>query len=285
MPMPTSASPASGLAALGPLINGLSPGCMGALGGMFVNPTSELASCLSLPDAISLFTGGGNSSVVPAFDTYLTKDICGKPPCSAQTLSGTEKAFHQACSDQDLAVNNGSNFAALFDKLIDNYAPFRDAACNANGATNQNCVVETMNSIESATKMPLTTQGFIGLLANASQFGQLAQVLAKNNNALCSDCNKAILTTVIKSSGIPMSQLAQVVNSSPNLGGLFNVTSQTCGASFVDGSIPTTTKNTSTSGASGNARTSANSNSAGVFTVPVFAGAALVVASASLLFL
>ncbi len=143
--LPSQASAQGGLAALGPLVSGLSANCLGAFASFVTNPSDPLSQCLSLSDALTTFTSAGtNSSLVPGFQSYFDKDICGKPACSGQTLGTANNTLNQACTASDLAANNGTNAAVLFQALIGQYYTIRNAVCLNDTKTNTNCVVQTM---------------------------------------------------------------------------------------------------------------------------------------------
>ena len=272
----TSTASSSPLGSLGPLIGSLSSGCTAAIGGFVLNPTSALATCLSLGDALSTFTqAGSDSSLVPSFNTYLSTDICGKPACSGQALSDANTTLNNGCNAQDKASNGGVNGASLFQELLDNYYTLRNSACYANSATNTNCVVESMYAVQNATGKPLSLSTLTGLLGSSSSSQSLIQSLEQNKTLLCSDCNKAILSAALKGSNISTSQVQQAGQSSGMTGSLVQSTTQTCGQSFLDGSIPSTVKNASVTSSGSNASGSSGSSAASVISAPIAASGLL----------
>ncbi|KDN41967.1 hypothetical protein K437DRAFT_295460 [Tilletiaria anomala UBC 951] len=259
---------------LGQIINGLSPGCVGAIGGFVLNPTDPLALCLSLSNALQTFTAAGqNSSLVPAFNSYLTQDICGKPACSADALAKGNATLNTACSDSDRAANNGTNAAVLFQELLTSYYPIRNAVCNENTKSGTNCVVETMYGIQNATGQTLSLSTLVGLLSEPEKALQLERVLLSNNTVLCTDCNKALISSILKTEDTSSSQAISAASSnSPSqlIGGV----EKQCGASFLNGQFPNDTKNSSITASSSSGSNSSQGGSNGASVAVSGSGAA-----------
>ncbi|KAJ9478854.1 Midasin [Pseudozyma hubeiensis] len=236
------------------LVTGLSSSCASGLVGLVAS--SNVSSCLALPNAVGALTSAGNNSVVPGLQSYLSGSICGsgKPVCSTSELSAANATLLQSCSS-DLSSNNGANIPALVYYFINSYDKLRNAGCLQNSQS-QYCLIEEMYALQNATGRQISFSSIQGLLSNETVQGQSLQALAANKTAFCTDCTHALYSTLFPT------------NSNQRVMGAVE---QTCNSSFVDGKIPSSIKSTaqgnstSTGSSSGSSTTKSGNGAMGGF--------------------
>ena len=120
---------------------GLSVQCLGGLAGLITN--SALNQCLQLTEAVGAFGAAGQtSSLIPAFNTYLSNSICPGAPCNSTTIMTANSTIGTACSSE---LQNGTSIATVLSFLFSNYDSVRSAFCLEDTTqNNQLCVTQTL---------------------------------------------------------------------------------------------------------------------------------------------
>lgn len=223
----SSAAPASGSSAGGggvtSLVSGLSSSCQAAAGSLL---SSEFGSCANIIGLVSVI--GSKGSVVPSLNTWIT-GICTSNPCSDSTLSTAQSSVNTGCSDD---VTKGTASAVSLTTIVGNYKPIRNMLCTQYVSNGTYCVPGILTDIQNASGKNISVMEVQGLLTQGSS---ALQTMLGNipSGTYCTDCGKAIFIEAaqIKANGTSTNATA----ASGSLG-------SQCGASFVDGNLPTTVR-------------------------------------------
>lgn len=228
------------------LVTGLSAGC--ATGLLQIVTSSNISSCLALPQAVAALTSSGNNSIVPGLNQYLGGSICGsgKPACTQAQLSAANGTLLQSCGS-DLQSNNGENIPALVYYFINSYDELRTAGC-LQDSQSQYCLVNDMYTLQNVTRMPLTLSSIQSILGNKTTQQQSLEALAANKTAFCTDCTHGLYTVLNPN------------NTNQQFAGAVN---QTCNATFLDGKVPSTLKSTADGNSTIPGASSGSSSSSG----------------------
>lgn len=199
----------------------LSQGCENALEGLL---TSSDAACLN-PSALLSFALGSNSGSIPAtLNTWLT-GICSSGSCTNDSISSVVTSLTSGCSTELSAL--GISTSSIQNEAItiaqEVYPTIRQIACLQDDTTNQLCAVETLTNLENVVGQLNVTD--LNILNVFSTFANSAESIA------CTDCMKESFS--IAKSNFP----SLVSQAEPDAQAL-------CGASFVDGSLPSTVSQT-----------------------------------------
>nr|QBH67482.1 hypothetical protein UE_1416 [Ustilago esculenta]QBH67595.1 hypothetical protein UEMT_2061 [Ustilago esculenta] len=219
------------------LVTGLSAGCASGLIGIVTS--SNVSSCLALPQAVGALTSAGNSSVVPGLNQYLGGSICGsgKTACTKDQLSAANNTLLQSCGS-DFALNNGQNIPALVYYFINSYDKLRTAGC-LQDSKGELCLVQDMYILQNVTQQPISFTGIQSILSNQTAQQQSLMALTANKTAFCTECTHGLYAVLFPN------------NSNAQLAGAVN---QTCSSTFLDGKVPSTLKST----ANGNSTSAAS---------------------------
>ena len=222
------------------LVTGLSSGCATSL--VTLVTASNITSCLALPSAVGALTSGGNGSVIPGLNNYLSNSICGssKPACTRDQLSAANNTLLQSCSS-DLQSNGGANIPGLVYYFINSYDKLRTAGC-LQDSQGQYCLTKDMYELQNITQMPITFSSVQNILSNETTQQQSLMALSANKTAFCTDCTHGLYAVLFPNNS--NQRLAAAVN-------------QTCNSTFLDGKVPSTLKST----ANGNSTTAASTAS------------------------
>jgi uncharacterized membrane protein YgcG len=107
------------------------------------------------------------------------------------------------------------------------------------------------SNVQTSTRQNITLSYLLSF--NTSSVSSLVQALARNQTALCTDCNKALFTTLA-----PLVASSSSTAVQGNASSLESVFTQACGANSL-GTIPSTV----TESANGNSTSSSSSSSSG----------------------
>ncbi|KAE8207354.1 hypothetical protein CF327_g7360 [Tilletia walkeri] len=213
--------------ALGSLVSGLSPSCIGNIGGLALS--GDLSDCLGLSSALGTFTSlGSGDSLAPAIQSYLADNVCPKAACSSSVLSDAQNKVGSACSAEDRANNNGINLVTGLELILSNYTQIRNIACLKQSNSQDYCVTDTLDLYQDQTKSNVTVSKLLDLVENPSS---LISSLT-NPLAFCTSCVDAI------SSAVYGTALDGPLISNSSDSTLKNGLVQGCGASYDDGTIP-----------------------------------------------
>ncbi|PWN35321.1 uncharacterized protein FA14DRAFT_178697 [Meira miltonrushii] len=255
------------------LISGLSTNCLGGLASLLSN--QDLNSCLAITSVITeLGTVGQNDSLVGPLNTYIGSNLCPASPCSNSTLASANSTINQSCSSE---IQSGANvLPGLLQLVVSNYNDVKKASCYEDTkANNEICIVQTLTNLQQNLGQNVSLNTITSLSKGGSSALQpLLSKLAANSSALCTDCNRGILTTLAPT-------LQSYLNSSTNQA-LQQAVAQGCGQTFLTSGVPTDLKET------GKLQTTSGSNSgtngASLVTVSsVTAGTALLAIGMALL--
>lgn len=223
----SSATPASGSSAstggVTSLVAGLSSSCQAAAGSLL---SSEFGSCANIIGLVSVI--GSKGSVVPSLNTWIS-GICTSSPCSDSTLSTAQSSINTGCSDD---VTKGTASAVSLTTIVGNYKPIRNMLCTQYVSNGTYCVPGILTDIQNASGKNISVTEVQGLLTQGSS---ALQTMLGNipSGTYCTDCGKAIFieASQIKANGTSTNATA----ASGSLG-------SQCGASFVDGNLPSTVR-------------------------------------------
>ncbi|KAI0695974.1 hypothetical protein C8T65DRAFT_583856 [Cerioporus squamosus] len=232
--------------------------------------TSSDASCLNAQALVGLVassSSSSNTSIVSSINTWAT-GLCSKPACSNDTLAAVVSNITSGCSSdlQSLGLSNIDS-GELTSIVQTAYPTVRQVLCLADtNNSNTLCVTEALNSIEPYTGQ-LSVSNIESIATTIMSGGAIPNV---PSNVTCTDCVKGAYSIVAQNFGdlIPSSVSSDL--------------SSTCGASFVDGSQPSTvTQLASDSGSS--TTVTPNGAAPSYSTAPVFGivGSALLAVSSA----
>jgi len=214
----------------------LSQGCESAVEGLLTSPD---AACLN-PSALLSFVLGSDAGSIPSTVNSWLTGICSTGSCTNDSISSVVTNVASACSSElsSLGIST-SDVQSAIAIAQDVYPTVREVACLQDDSTSQLCVVETLNNLESVVgQVNITDLNVLNLFS----------VFANNvESVACTDCMKESFS--IAKSNFP----SLVSQAEPDAQAL-------CGASFVDGSLPTTVSQTANDAVF--STTSTNSNAA-----------------------
>ncbi|KDE08909.1 hypothetical protein MVLG_01004 [Microbotryum lychnidis-dioicae p1A1 Lamole] len=222
------------------IATGLSSACQSAVVSLL---GSDFGTCASLTGLVAVATTSG--SIINPVNTWL-ENICTKT-CNSTTLINAQKAVFTGCATD---ISSGVTTAVALQAAIASYTTFRSAACMESTSNSTLCLTQLLTEIQ-AVSGNLTITEVLSLTSNLTSIESLPTAEA------CSDCNKALFTTlepvITNASGTASSELKAGLSSK-------------CGATFVNGMMPssvsTTTGNATTgSAATANGTTSTTSTS------------------------
>ncbi|TFK92064.1 hypothetical protein K466DRAFT_582280 [Polyporus arcularius HHB13444] len=190
--------------------------------------TSSDASCLNAQALVGLVassSSSSNTSIVSSVNTWAT-GLCSKPACSNDTLAAVVSNITSGCS-ADLQSLGLSNIDAgeLTSIVQTAYPTVRQVLCLADTSnSNTLCVTEALKSIEPYTGA-LSVSNIESIATGIMGGGAIPSI---PTNLTCTDCVKGAYSIVSQNFGdlIPSSVSSDL--------------SSTCGASFVDGALPST---------------------------------------------
>ncbi|TFY58106.1 hypothetical protein EVJ58_g6621 [Rhodofomes roseus] len=210
--------------------------------------TSTETTCLNAQSLVGLIVSTQNASVVTTVNNWLT-GMCSQSLCSNQTLSDVVTNVTSGCaSDLQSAGISTSDPSSLVSMVQQYYPTARQAACLADTSNNKTlCATELLTNIQSqvGTITKNTLQSVVSEIAGGS--------VALGSNVTCTDCTKAMYNLAVQADP----GLASTLNST--------VVGQ-CGASFTDGSEPSTITQTAN-----NAAASTTSGALSVSAMPLTA--------------
>ncbi|KAI9066570.1 hypothetical protein FKP32DRAFT_1621942 [Trametes sanguinea] len=229
---------------------------------------SSDASCLNAQSLVGLVVSSStssNSSVVPTINSWLT-GLCSRPACTNSTLASVVQNVTSGCSSELSALGLSNVNADELTTLVQTaYPTVRQVACLGDTSNNNAlCVTETLNNLEPYTGT--LTVANIESLASQIVSGSVPNV---PSNVTCTDCTKAAYNLVQQNFGDLISGFSGDVNS-------------TCGASFTDGSQPSSVTQLATDSTQ-SASQSSTANGAGVLSAPIGFGPFVGLAASSLL--
>ncbi|KAH9858400.1 hypothetical protein C2E23DRAFT_798438 [Lenzites betulinus] len=231
----------AGLQMAGSSAQSISTQCQAALATIV---GSSDASCLNAQALVGLVvasTSSSNTSIVPTIDSWLT-GMCSRPACSNSTLATVVSSITSGCTTELSALGLSNVDSSELTTLVQTaYPTVRQVACLGDTSNNNTlCLTETLNNLEPYT----------GTLTVANIESLSSQIIAGTipnvpSNVTCTDCTKAAFNIV-------QTEFDDLFS------GFTSDVSTTCGASFVDGTEPSTvtqlaTDSTASAAASSNA--------------------------------
>ncbi|KAF9522634.1 hypothetical protein CPB83DRAFT_864199 [Crepidotus variabilis] len=199
-------------------ISGIGQQCMTALEGVLASP--DASGCLNTGALLALGISN-NSTFVPALNTWVT-GLCGQPACSNATLSAVTQNITSGCSTElkALGVNTDKDSTSQLTQDIQTYYPtVRKVFCLKDGGNL--CINETFTNLANSL-------GGLSLASLSADVTDGIKTLTNlPNNITCTDCIKETYNIVVQDFPKDQSVLQAAAKAK-------------CGASFVDGSAPST---------------------------------------------
>jgi len=219
----------------------LSQGCEDSVKGLLTSPD---AACLN-PTALLSFVLGSSSGSVPATINTWLNGICSSGSCTNQSISNVVTNLTSGCSAElaSVGVSTSSIQSDVISIAQQVYPTVREIACLKDDTSNQLCAVETLNNLESVVgQLNITDLNVLNLVSDAATlFSNGVQSLA------CTDCMK-------ESFFIAQSNFPSIVSQAePEAQAL-------CGASFLDGNLPSTVSQSANDAVFSSAPSSSQSN-------------------------
>ncbi|KAF9565526.1 hypothetical protein CPC08DRAFT_759446 [Agrocybe pediades] len=199
------------------LINSLSSSCQTTLKGLLTAPEAE---CLNLGSFLSSAVAS-NKTVPDIADSWLT-GLCALGSCSDANIASVVTTVAQGCSTD---LNNaGITSLISTDQMVSFaqqfYPSARQVACLKDDSANKLCVPSTLSSVESIIG-PLSVS-----MLNVDSLTQNGEKLLSNLKSFaCTGCVKQAYNIISKV--FPSQSILGVGNSE---------LTDSCGASFIDGS-------------------------------------------------
>lgn len=199
----------------------LSQGCQSAIEGLLTSPD---AACFNPSALLSAVLGSNSGSITNTVNTWLT-GICSAGSCTNDSIASVVTDVTSGCSTElaSLGISVSNVQSDVISAVQAAYPTVREIACTQDDTTNQLCVVETLNNLEAAVGQVNVTD--LNILNLFSTLANDAESIA------CTDCMKESFS--IAKSNFP----SLVSQAEPDAEAL-------CGASFVDGTLPTTVSQT-----------------------------------------
>lgn len=196
-----------------------------------------------------------------AVNTFL-QGACSQT-CSSSVLATASSQVQTGCAT-DLASANP--VAEILNTLVSNYTQVTGLACLQASSNATFCLTNLLSGIQNSTGTPITLNSITSLISGNGLASMLNSLPA---STLCTDCAHGIVTK------------AQVLVPASSASTLNGDVSGKCGASFVDGKVPSTVRPYSNSSNSSGSAVTSSSLSAGesvgvqrVFAVSVVGAAA-----------
>ncbi|KAG6817178.1 hypothetical protein H0H87_011880 [Tephrocybe sp. NHM501043] len=174
---------------------------------------ADVNACL-VPSPLITVLANSNASIVEPVNNWLN-GLCAAPVCSNDTISAIVVNATAGCSAELATFGISSNDNSALTALVQQYYPTaRKALCLKDG--NTNCITQTLTNVQDI-RGTLSISNIVSFASNEGSDTTLPV------NVTCTDCVKAIYTTL--RSDIPRFQHSDSEK-------------DTCGATFVDGTIP-----------------------------------------------
>lgn len=199
------------------ILGDLSSSCQGALTGLL---TSDFSTCANVLGIANIASASG--SVVTPVNTYI-QGICTNAPCTQAALNNASSTIQTGCSSD---LSSGSSIPVALEAIVNNYGDIRSLLCTKQTANNTYCVTQTLYAVQNTTGTQLTITALEGIFSNSSTSNFLDSI---PTSVYCTDCGHAIVTEALP--------IVQNVSSSDKSTFSKDV-SDKCGASFVDGKLP-----------------------------------------------
>lgn len=208
-------------------LTSISQSCQTTVTGILASP---IANCINVAGLLGVASASG--SVITPLDGWI-KGVCSTT-CSPSDLSTAKTNVMSGCAAD---LQSGNPAAEAIYVLTANYTQVKDVLCLEAVSNSTFCLTDFLNNVQTSSGKTLDLNTVAGLISSNVQ--TLESLLGSlPNSQLCSDCNKAFVSKVTPF--LPQSDVSQ----------LDALATSKCGASFVDGSLPSTVKEASgTSGA------------------------------------
>ncbi|KAF9066149.1 hypothetical protein BDP27DRAFT_1050422 [Rhodocollybia butyracea] len=203
----------------------LSSGCQTSLESLLTSPD---AACLNPTGLISSIIGGSSGSIPTTVNSWLT-GVCSSGACTNQSIANVVTNLTDGCSTElsSLGISVSSVQSDIISVAQAVYPTIRQIACLQDDTSNQLCAVQALNNLSSVVgQLNVSDITFLNLFTDA-------QALFANGvqNIACSDCMK-------ESFSIAKTNFPSIVSDAePEAQAL-------CGASFLDGNLPSTVSQT-----------------------------------------
>ncbi|SCV71952.1 BQ2448_4646 [Microbotryum intermedium] len=198
------------------------------------------------------FSPTTSGSVIAPVNSWL-ENVCTRT-CNSSTVDSAQTTISTGCATD---ITNRVATAVALQSAIVSYSIFRSAACLESTSNSTLCLTQLLTDIQEVSGN-LTIAEVLSLTSNLTSLGSIPTAEA------CSDCNKALFTTLepvlINASSTEASQLRASLSSK-------------CGATFVDSMMPSSVS-TSTGNATTGSSPTANGSTSTTST-PLSAGKGL----------
>ncbi|KZT67171.1 hypothetical protein DAEQUDRAFT_406105 [Daedalea quercina L-15889] len=216
--------------------------------------TSTETTCLNAQSLVGLVVSTSDASVISTINSWLT-GMCSQTACSNQTLSDVVSNVTSGCSSDLQSAGISTSDPSELVSIVQQYYPtVREAACLADTSDNKTlCATELLTNIQSqvGTITKSNVQSVVSEIAEGS--------ITLGSNVTCTDCTKAMY--------------GLAAQADPSLASTYNSTvADQCGASFTNGTEPSTITQTANDAAS-------SSTSSGAFSVSPAPFAAVAISS------
>ncbi|KAL8276839.1 hypothetical protein RQP46_010770 [Phenoliferia psychrophenolica] len=205
---------------------------------LVVVATSVSAQSITSLGLVSVLSATG--SIITPLTSWLG-GACTQT-CSSATLSTAESTIQSGCASD---ITSGAALATGLQTLTSNYTAVKDVLCLQAVSNSTYCLTNLLTSVEAATGSPVNVSSVTSLLTGGTAgFATLLSTLPAST--LCTDCTHALvskLTVLAKDTSTSTSSLSSV--------------SSECGASFTDGTIPSTVQEGTSAASSSASSTSA----------------------------
>ncbi|KAF5393403.1 hypothetical protein D9757_000695 [Collybiopsis confluens] len=197
------------------------------------------AACLNPTAFLSFVVGNGAGNVTSTVNTWLS-GLCSSGACTNQSIANVVTNLTSGCSNElsALGVSVSSIQSEVISIAQQVYPTVRQVACLKDDSTSQLCAIETLSNLQSVIG-DITDLSVLNLFADAEKlFANGVQSIA------CTDCMKASMMYLTRRS-IPlicMQESFSIAKSNfPSLVTHAEPEAQAlCGASFLDGNLPST---------------------------------------------
>ncbi|KIK67285.1 hypothetical protein GYMLUDRAFT_238594 [Collybiopsis luxurians FD-317 M1] len=187
--------------------------------------TSPDAACLNPGALLSFVVGNNAGNIVSTVNTWLT-GICSSGACTNQSIANVMTNLTSGCSSElsSLGISVSSIQSEAISIAQQVYPTVRQVVCLKDDTANQLCAVETLNNLQSVVGN-LSTSADLSVL---NLFADAEKLFANGvQNIACTDCMKESFS--IAKANFP----SLVADAEPEAQAL-------CGASFLDGNLPST---------------------------------------------
>ncbi|CDO74345.1 hypothetical protein BN946_scf184645.g1 [Trametes cinnabarina] len=255
----------AGLQMAGTSAQSISSQCQSTLASLVGNSDASCLNPQALVGLVVASSSSSNSSIVPTINSWLT-GLCSRPACTNDTLASVVQSVTSGCSSELTSLGLSNVDAGELTTLVQMaYPTARQVACLGDTSNNNAlCVTETLNNIQPYTGT--LTVSNIDSIASQVMSGSLPNL---PSNVTCTDCTKAAYNIVQQNFGDLTSGFSGDVNS-------------TCGASFTDGSQPSSVTQLA-SDSTQSASQSGTANAASGLSAPIGFGSLVGLVASSLL--